>query len=74
MSETCRYRQVLLFLYYILIIKLADNMEYNAVKYDYYTGWPANVNRYLRISVGLYRIWYGRVKIGITNDPERRFK
>ncbi len=43
------------------------------VEYDFYTGWPKYVIRYMSISISLYRLWYNKVKIGITNNPERRF-
>lgn len=48
-------------------------MNYYNVEYNIYTGWPKYVIRYLSISIGLYRLWYKKVKIGITNNPERRF-
>lgn len=46
---------------------------YNLVEYSYYTGWPNEVIRYISITVGIFRLRYQRVKIGITNNPERRF-
>ena len=48
-------------------------MEYNNVEYSWYTGWPNEIIRYISITVGLFRARYKRVKIGITNNPERRF-
>lgn len=48
-------------------------MEYNDVEYSMYTGWPNTVERFLRITIGIFRIRYRRVKIGITNNPDRRF-
>lgn len=48
-------------------------MNSSEVTYSMYTGWPKYVIRYLSISIGLYRLWYNKVKIGITSDPERRF-
>lgn len=46
---------------------------YNKVEYNYSTGWPSEIIRYISITVGLFRLRYRRVKIGITNNPERRF-
>lgn len=48
-------------------------MKPYGVEYRMYTGWPKYVVRYISISMGLYRLWYKKVKIGITNNPERRF-
>lgn len=48
-------------------------MEYNTVEYSWYTGWPHEIIRYISITIGLFRTKYKRVKIGITNNPERRF-
>lgn len=48
----------------------------NEVEYSksYYSGFPANVIPLLRISISLFLRNYKRVKIGITNNPERRWK
>lgn len=47
----------------------------NEVEYSrsYYTGFPSNVIPLLKISISLFLRNYKRVKIGITNNPERRW-
>ena len=45
-----------------------------AVEYLYYEGHPSDVIPLLRRSFGQYHRNYEYVKIGITADPERRFK
>lgn len=49
---------------------MAISPEYSR---SYYTGWPCNVVPLLNISISLYLRNYRNVKIGITNDPDRRF-
>lgn len=44
------------------------------VSYDYWTGSINHVKESLIRSVGQYTRHYRKVKIGITNDPERRAK
>lgn len=48
----------------------------NEVEYSrsYYSGFPSNVIPLLKISISLFKRNYKRVKIGITNNPERRWK
>lgn len=41
---------------------------------SYYSGFPSNVIPLLRISVSLFLRYYRRVKIGITGNPERRWR
>ena len=49
-------------------------MEGNAmVKYDYYTGFPANVLNHLARDVTRIANRSTSIKIGITNEPERRW-
>lgn len=42
------------------------------VEYDYWTGSINEVTESLIRSVGQYTRYYNKVKIGITNNPERR--
>ena len=42
--------------------------------YKLCSGWPKDIKRNLAISIALYGNYYDKVKIGITNDPERRFR
>lgn len=46
-----------------------------AVEYSksYYSGFPVDIIPLLRISISLFLRNYRRVKIGITNTPERRW-
>ena len=48
---------------------------YKQIEYSqsYYSGWPKNVIPLLQISLGIFLHNYNNVKIGITNDPDRRF-
>ena len=48
----------------------------NTVEYSrsYYSGFPSNVIPLLRISMSIFLLYYKRVKIGITIDPERRWR
>ena len=48
-------------------------MEVDYGKY-HYVGWPKDVLTSLSISIGLYLRYYRYVKIGITGNPERRFR
>ena len=50
---------------------MKNELEYSR---SYYSGFPANVIPLLRISISLFLRNYRRVKIGITIDPERRWK
>lgn len=46
----------------------------NLVGYDYFTGWPKDdIIFRLSCSIGQYGRYYERIKIGITEDLERRF-
>lgn len=47
----------------------------NEVEYskNYYSGYPGDVIPLLKISISLFLRNYKRVKIGITNNPERRW-
>ena len=45
-----------------------------APEYNYKQGWPKNIITRLKISASLYSRNYKYVKIGITCDPDRRFK
>lgn len=38
-----------------------------------YTGWPKDICALLNIAVGQYKRRYHNVKVGITNNPRRRF-
>ena len=42
------------------------------VEYDYWTGSINEVTEYLIRSIGQYTRYYNKVKVGITNMPERR--
>ena len=44
------------------------------LEYDYWTGSINEVSESLIRSVGQYTRYYGKVKIGITNNPERRMR
>ena len=48
----------------------------NEVEYSrsYYSGYPTDVIPMLKISISLFLRNYKHVKIGITNNPERRWK
>ena len=48
---------------------------YNKKEYSqsYYSGWPKNVIPLLNISIGKFLHNYNNVKIGIANNPDRRF-
>lgn len=50
---------------------MQDEIEYSR---SYYSGFPNKVIPLLRISISLFLRSYKRVKIGITSDPERRWK
>ena len=50
---------------------MQNDIEYSR---SYYSGFPKNVIPLLRISISLFLRNYNRVKIGITNDPERRWR
>ena len=39
---------------------------------NYLTGYPSNVLEYLHRSISQYSSWGNRIKVGITNNPERR--
>ena len=49
---------------------MPNKLEYSR---SYYSGFPKNVIPLLRISISLFLRNYRRVKIGITNNPERRW-
>lgn len=49
-------------------------LEQKSPEYYYETGWPVNIVNRLNISMGLYRRNYNYVKIGITSNPQKRFK
>ena len=49
-------------------------LEHKSPEYYYETGWPVNIVNRLNISMGLYRRNYNYVKIGITSNPQKRFK
>lgn len=42
-------------------------------EYEYYTGWPKEIYERLNRTIGQYQRHYKNVKVGITNDPKRRF-
>ena len=44
------------------------------LKYDFWTGKPNEVISSLNRSIGQYTRWYSDVKIGKTNDPEKRMR
>lgn len=44
-----------------------------SIIYDYYTGWPSQIISDLKRSITQYLNNNCYVKIGITNDPERRW-
>ena len=46
----------------------------DGLSYDYYSGWPKDIISNLAKSIGMYGVFYDRVKIGITNNPEIRFR
>ena len=50
---------------------MQNEIEYSG---SYYSGFPNNVIPLLKISISLFLRNYKRVKIGITSDPERRWK
>ena len=49
---------------------MPNELEYS---HSYYSGFPKDVIPLLRISISLFLRNYRRVKIGITNNPERRW-
>jgi len=44
------------------------------LEYDYWTGHFTDVIESLNRSMGQYIAWNNKVKVGITNDPERRWQ
>jgi hypothetical protein len=44
------------------------------VQYSYWTCWPVNVVTMLKRSISAYTRDVGSFKIGLTNNPERRFR